>query len=169
MSLCGPLRLHSPPVRHANIILHLSPPTVTFRSHDSSETKILNPQPPSLSPVLLSFSFIIFLHYNLIFLFLILSSSSCSMSLAISFLLHIIFQRTLDNLVGILTRLWAVSPTKDGLTSGTGKTFTNSPNYPTDFVFDYNPYLLGNRDYFPMIQRSVRETEKAVFYFRSKK
>jgi hypothetical protein len=49
---------------------------------------------------------------------------------------------------------------------GTGKTFINSTIYQTDFVFRYDYCLMGNRDTFPGIQQSVRETEK-VFFFLS--
>jgi hypothetical protein len=168
VSPCGPLRLHSPPVRHANIILHFSPPTVTFCSHESSKAKnLLSTTFFALSYPLVSFSHIVFPHFYLILFFLILPSSFFSISLATSFLLHPISRRNLS-LVSILIRLLAVSATKGGQICRTGKTFTNFPNYPTDFVFHYDSCLMGNRDFFPGLQRSVRETEKAI-YFRNKK
>lgn len=94
------------------------------------------------------FSFTIFLHYNLIFLFLIVPSSSFSMSSAISFLLHLIFQWTLDILVGILTRMWAVSLTKCGLTSGTGKTFTKFSKLSDLLCFPLRLLFVGQQRIF---------------------
>ena len=65
VSPCGPLRLHSAPVRHANIILRFSPPTIIFRSHESSEAKNL------LSTNFFAFSYLFHLSFILHLIFMV--------------------------------------------------------------------------------------------------